>query len=81
MREHGLAHGADTDRRERDPDLARGDVLVDPVDLPAHLRRARRALVLECIQAVDARADQRVLRGHEERVERDQRGNAQEQQR
>jgi hypothetical protein len=81
VRDRRLAHGADADRRERDPDLARRDVLVDPLDLLLGERRALRAVLRERLDAVDARADERVLRGHEERVHEDERRDAEQQDR
>src|SRR4051812_10040556 len=81
LREGGLADGADADRGERDADLADRDVLVDAVDLAAGEARALHALLLERLDAVAARADERVLGRHEEGVHQDERRDGEEEDR
>ena len=81
VRNHGLAHGTDTDRGERDADLAGRDVLVDVVDLLEREGGAAEALLPRGLELRPPSADQRVLRDHEERVEQDQDEDRDEEQR
>ena len=70
--ERRRAQGADRDRGHRHPDLDRGDVVVDVLELFQRQRRSPRALLLHHLQTRLARAHERVLGDHEERVHRDQ---------
>jgi len=72
IRDDGLADGADPDRGQRDPHLAGGDVLVDVVDLLERQRGAAQPLLLGGLELRPARAYERVLRDHEERVDEHQ---------
>ena len=72
MGDRRLAERADADRGHRDPDLAGGDVVADLVELVQRQRRAAGALLGQRLEPLTPRADERVLRDHEERVDEDQ---------
>ena len=72
MGERGLAEEADAERGDRDPDLAGGDELVDPVELFERPRRPAHALVAHLLEPRPARAHDGELGGDEEAVDRNQ---------
>ena len=53
-RSRRLADGADADRGKCDADLARGDVLVDALDLARRTARSARALLCQRLDPVAA---------------------------
>jgi hypothetical protein len=71
-RERRLAEGADTQGRERDAELHRGDEAARVARDPEHVARAAIPLVLELDDPRPACGHEAVLRRHEERVEQDQ---------
>jgi hypothetical protein len=67
-----FAQGADPDGGHGDADLAGRDVVADVLELGQGQPRAALALVGHLLQARLARAHERVLRDHKERVDQDQ---------
>ena len=70
-RDRRLADGAESQRADRDPELHRGDEVRWVGDDLAHDARALVALPDQLVQPRVTHRDERVLRGHEERVPQD----------
>ena len=70
MLEGRLGESAQTDARDRDAELAGGEVGVDVLDGVTRRRGARLALLLEVGDLAEPHARDGELGGHEERVER-----------
>jgi hypothetical protein len=80
LRDRGLAEEPDAQRGHRDPQLARGQVFVDALDLLEDERGTSASLVAELLDPSLRRAHERELGGDEDAVQSNQNGYAEQEQ-